>query len=245
MEAMKWQNSSMLSTIERISPTPRSLSRIAVGRTGTRYKFVLAAYQKLDALVERLDRAAIQAAIEQVGLVTAQEHVLFELLTLFRVITALGAHGWQLQPLRLFRGAVETHGTWKDGRGINLWYQSTPGAVLSRVSTYRDILVAHGFQRTHDLRPDLVLQWQTRTGTSRILMIECKLSTTGGVKEAARSALFDLLAYRQAFADSMPSTAAPYGLGIAWGRALAPRLHEQVMLCTPDKIEEALATTVT
>jgi hypothetical protein len=180
---------------------------------------VLAAYGKLNALVERLDRAAIRSSIEEVGLVTAPEHILFELLTLFRVMTALGVHGWQLHPLRLFRGAVETHGTHPDGRGINLWYQATPAVVLSPASKYRDVLACHGFQRPQELRPDLVLHWQTSTGSTRTLVIECKLSTSGGVKDAARSALFDLLAYRQAFANALSGTGLPYGLGVAWGEA--------------------------
>ncbi|NHO83152.1 hypothetical protein [Micromonospora sp. CMU55-4] len=241
-EATKWQTSSMLATIERIPPTSRSLARIAAGRTGTRYRSVLAAYGKLNALVERLDRAEVRRAIEEVGLVTAQEHILFELLTLFRVMASLGVHGWELQPLRLFRGAVETHGTSRDGRRIDLWYQSKP-SVLADVSNYREVLARHGFQRPQDLRPDLVLHWQTPTGSPRTLVIECKLSTSGGVKEAARSALFDLLAYRQAFASSMAGAGVPYGLGVAWGGGLTPQLNQDVMLCTPDKIEEALLTT--
>ncbi|MEV4847296.1 hypothetical protein AB0K20_29260 [Micromonospora matsumotoense] len=242
-EATMWKNSSMLATIERTPPTLRSLARITAGRTATRYKSVLAAYHKLNALVERLDRAAIRAAIEEVGLVTAQEHILFELLTLFRVMAALDVHGWDLQPLRIFRGAVETHGISPDGRRLDLWYQSTP-PVLGTVSNYQQVLARHEFRRPQDLRPDLVLHWQASTGSPRTLLIECKLSTSGGVKEAARSALFDLLAYRQAFANSLAGTGVPYGLGVAWGGGLTPQPDQGVMLCTPDKIEEALLTTV-
>ncbi|MEV4625531.1 hypothetical protein AB0J90_04490 [Micromonospora sp. NPDC049523] len=242
-EATKWQSSSMLTTIERIPPTPRSLARIKAGRTGTRYQTVLAAYRKLNALVERLDRAAIRAAIEQAGLVAAKEHLLFELLTLFRVIAALGVHGWQLQPLRLFRGAVETHGTSEDGRRIDLWYQSMP-RVLGTGSNYREVLASHKFPNPLDLRPDLVLHWQAPTGSPRTLMIECKHSVDASVRETAGRALFDLLAYRQAFAGSLAGTASPYGLGVVWGGGLTPQLDQDVMLCTPDQIEEALRTTV-
>lgn len=241
LEASKWQNSSMLATIDRIPPTTRSLGRIAGGRTRRRYQPVLAAYRKWDLLVRRCDRAAIRAAIEEVGLVTAQHSTLFELLTLFRVMSALGVHGWNLEPLRLFRGAIETRGTSADGRQIDLWYQTTPRVLAS--SAYRQILARHEFRGQPDLRPDLVLRWQARTGSRRTLLIECKLSQTGGVATAARKALFDLLAYRQAFAESLGESGVPYGLGVAWGGGLRPRGDQDVMLCTPDMIDEAMLTT--
>lgn len=238
-EAKRWQSSSMLTPVKRVAPTPRALARIASGRAHVRYGSVLAAYGRLDALVERLDRDAIRSAIEDVGLVTTQSSILFELLTLFRVIAALEKHGWQLLPLRLFHGAVETHGTRSDGRGIELWYQPK-APVLGEVSRYREILEGHGFKASHDLRPDFVLRWQSASGAQRTLMIECKLSTTDGVEKTARGALFDLLAYRQAFGQTPGE---PYGLGVAWGAGLAPRRDREIMLCTPDKIEEALSVT--
>src|ERR1700754_1097703 len=113
-EAKRWQSTSMLTPIRRVTPTPRSLARIGSGRSHVRYQGVLAAYSRLDALVERLDREAIRSAIEDVGLVASKEHILFELLPLFRTIASLENHAWQLRPLRLFAGAVETQGLGSD-----------------------------------------------------------------------------------------------------------------------------------
>lgn len=242
IEATKWQGSSMLSTVRRLPPNPKSIARVAAGRAATRYGSVLSAYRMLDALVQRLDRVAIRAAIEKVGLVTASEPILFELLTLFKTIGALNVHGWELKPLRVFRGAISTCGIRADGRRLDLWYQPKP-SELSLASKYRELLSAHRFQRVDDLRPDLVLRWQDSTGGQRILIIECKLSQTGGVREGARKALFDLLAYRHAFDDGLSQAGRPYGLGVSWGAGLVPQLDQDVMLCTPDTIEEALSVT--
>jgi hypothetical protein len=241
-EAKRWQSSSMLTPIKRVAPTPRSLARITSGRARVSYSGVVTAYNKLDALVERLDRDAIRSAIEDVGLVTSEEHILFELLTLFRVIAALEKLGWQLQPLGLFRGAVGTRGVSSDGREIELWYQPK-APVLGNLSRYREVLEQHGIRAPHDLRPDFVLRWRSATQAHRTMMIECKLSTTDGVEKTARGALKDLFLYRQAFRDVIEATGEPYGLGVAWGAGLAPRLGQEIMLCTPDKIDDALSVT--
>jgi hypothetical protein len=240
VEGKKWQNNRMLSEIKRASPRPQTLTRIASSRTAARYGHVVAAYEKLEALVERLDRTAIRSAIEEVGLVTAQEHVLFELLTLFQSMAALEAHGWKLQPLRLFHGAVHTHGFRGDGRRIDVWYQPAPSPL--GMSRYAGVLTHHGFPQVRELRPDLVVRWQSSSTVHRTLLIECKFSEHG-VAGAARSALLDLLAYRHAFATALADSEPPYGLGVAWGADLAPRLDSEVMLCTPDQLEVALSTT--
>jgi 8-oxo-dGTP pyrophosphatase MutT (NUDIX family) len=73
-----------------------------------------------------MDRQAVREAIEEAGLVTAEEPILFELLTTFRVIDVLTSLGWQTAPFTLFHGHVHTIGHTTDGRQIDLWYQTTP-----------------------------------------------------------------------------------------------------------------------
>jgi len=77
-------------------------------------------------------------------------------------------------------------------------------------------------------------------GSTGWLIVEMKMSYTGPVEKAARSALGDLLAYRQAFESTLSTSAVPYGLGIAWGRGVHPAA-EQVVLCSPDSIGDALS----
>src|SRR4029450_12131655 len=91
--AERWQQSRMLSSVERSPPSLRSLARIRAGRTKVRYGPMLEAYDKLISLVDRLDRAAIRAAVEQAGLVTADEATLFELLATFAIVDALRVRG--------------------------------------------------------------------------------------------------------------------------------------------------------
>jgi hypothetical protein len=243
-EAERWQQSRMLSAVERTPPTSRSLARIRSGRNRNRYAEVLAAHDRLVSLVEHLDRQAVRSAIEHAGLVTADEATLFELLTTFSLIDALRAHGWRLRPFYLFQGRVHTSGSRDDGRRIDLWYQSTP-ADLATGSYYRQVLASHDFPRRHDLRPDMALRWTDQHSQSRWLLVECKLSQSRGVGHAARQALADLLSYRRAFDTALASAATPYGLGVAWGQGLNPDSEAEIALCTPDTLDEALRQIVT
>jgi hypothetical protein len=243
-EATRWQQSRMLATVTRVRPTPRSLARIASGRSRLRYAAPLGAYAKLTSLVEQLDRQAVRAAIENAGLVTANEATLLELLTTFRVIDELRNGGWQMQPFALFEGRVHASGQRGDGRQIDLWYQSTPPDLRTR-SRYKHVLASHGFSRQHGLRPDLVLRWADRGGYCRWLLIECKLSQSMGVEHAARQALTDLLAYRRAFDHVLAPGGQPYGLGVAWGKELTPAAGAEIALCTPDMLGQAISQIVT
>jgi hypothetical protein len=243
-EATRWQQSRMLATINRARPTPRSLARIQSGRNLLRYAPLLGAYARLTSLVEQLDRQAVRAAVEHAGLVTADEATLLELLTTFRVIDELRKGGWQMQPFALFQGHVHTSGQRDDGRQIDLWYQSTP-PDLRTGSRYRRVLTSHGFPRQGGLRPDLVLRWAHRNGSSRWLLIECKLSQSMGVGHAARQALADLLAYRRAFDHVLSLAGQPYGLGVAWGAELTPAASAEIALCTPDMLGEAIGQIAT
>jgi hypothetical protein len=243
-EAMRWQQSRMLASVDRTPPTPRSLSRIRSGRTHPRYAAVLAAYEKLVSLVEQLDRDGIRAAVEHASIVAADEATLFELLTTFYLLDALREQGWQLRPFHLFRGRLHLGGTRQDGRQINLWYQSTPPA-LTAGSRYRQILTAHGFSHQHELRPDIVLQWTDQNSQDRWLLVECKLSQAMGVTHAARQALLDLLSYRRSFDAALTTAGRPYGLGVAWGAGLLPADDAEVALCTPDTLHTAVRQIVT
>jgi hypothetical protein len=184
-----------------------------------------------------MDRQAVREAIEEAGLVTAKEPILFELLTTFRVLDALTSLGWQMAPFTLFHGHVHTAGETTDGRQIDLWYQTTPRA-LSDVSLYKEVLTSHGFTGTRQ-RPDISLRWTAPDGQQRWLLIECKLSESG-VRHAAREALADLLAYRADYDATLAATNGPHGLGVAWGEGLHPVSTSEVALCTPDTLTQAL-----
>jgi hypothetical protein len=240
-KAEKWQQSRMLSSVERTPPTSRDVARIRSGRTRQRYTSVLAAYDRLMSLVERLDRQAIRSAVEHAALVTAHDPTLFELLTTFHLVDALHAHGWPLRPFYLLRGHVHAQGHRSDGRQIHLWYQVAPTGLTTR-SQYRQILWEHGFSNLRPLRPDIVLRWTDPNGHIRWLVVECKLRRAG-VEDASRAALADLLSYRRAFGATLTSAGTPYGLGVAWGEGLQP-VEAEIALCTPDTLNEAVGQIV-
>ena len=121
-EAEKWQQSRMLSSVERTPPTSRALARIRSGRTRQRYAAVLAAHDSLMSFVKRPDRQAIRSAVEHAALVTASEAVLFQLLTTFRLVDALDAHGWPMSSFNLMRGCAYAKGHRNNGRQLDLWY---------------------------------------------------------------------------------------------------------------------------
>lgn len=65
-----------LSGIDRVSPRPRAVARVRCGRHAERYRTVLSAYDKFTSLVEQVDRQAVREAVEEAGLVTAEEFIL-------------------------------------------------------------------------------------------------------------------------------------------------------------------------
>lgn len=203
-----------------------------------RFASVLGAYDKLVRLVERADRAAIREAIENAGLVTSIESTLFELLVTFQVIDNLRANGWAMKPFFTFNGSVASDGSSADGRELRLWYQSAPSELVQG-NLYRKILKSHQFTRIQELRPDLVLRWTNPAGEDRWLLVECK-HTEKAPEGAARKALSDLLIYRRVFEPALATPSPPYGLGVVWGEGLDPAVDEEIVLCTPDTLAQAV-----
>lgn len=238
-EATRWQQSRLLSSIDRMPPTPRSVARIRSGRNRVRYAALLGAYDNLVSLVEQLNRQAVREAIEHAGLVTSSDPRLFELLVTFRLIDALQDHGWRMRPFALIEGHLHASGHRTDGRHIDLWYQSTP-QELSTESRYQQVLASHAFTYPQPLRPDVILRWIDQYNRHRWLLVECKLSESQRVEHAARQALVDLLAYRRSFDAVLTGSGHPYGLGIAWGGDLHPVCEAEIALCTPDTLDEAV-----
>ncbi len=234
-----WQQSRPLAQIERTPLTPRDVMRVRSGRAKLRYATVIGAYDRYEALVGNLDRRAVREAIEQVALITASEGRLFELLSLFNMIDALAANGWNLAPVRLFQGKLCISGHRTDGRRLHLLYQATP-AEFRADSIYDETLDKHGVQQRQPLRPDMTLRWEDSSGTTRWLLVECKLSESQGAGHAARQALLDLLAYRRAFDSTLQESLTPYGLGLAWGGGLIANPESEVILCTPDHLTVAI-----
>ena len=231
--AERWRQSRMLLEVERRPVTPRSLSRARAGRYRTRYSSVLAAYSRYLDLIGRTDARSIRAAVETLGLATTDDPTLFELYVTFELLTKLKELGWNMGRLGLFSGALRIVCE-KRSQRLTVWYQSVP-RPLTKSSKYRRVQVQHGIP-PGSLRPDLVLHLES--STERWFVIEIK----GGhraIRDSARAATFDLLAYGSAFADVL-STGHPYGLGVAWGASLTPALGEDVLLCSPDHLLDAL-----
>lgn len=236
----RWLSTRSLLEVERRPMTPTKLARIRNGRHKRRYQPVLDVYERYRLLAERLDRRAIQEAIETYGIVSRDDATLFELVSTFRILEVLRELGWSMGRLGLFEGALRVSGQ-KGSAVLELTYQATP-KDLSRGSVYRDV------QRDHQLnpgalRPDLVIK-VSRRDQARWLLVEVKGGERAG-SHSARAAAYDLLAYRTAFASVLSEQAGhPYGLGIAWGADLQPNVAGEIVLCTPDTIREAISQLV-
>ena len=88
------------------------------------------------------------------------------------------------------------------------------------------------------LKPDLSMSIRTG-GDTRWLIFEVK-GVQRKVRHYARSALRELFAYRRAFGPAFGSSEQAYGIGVAWGEGMTPVHDHEVVLCTPDTIEDAL-----
>jgi hypothetical protein len=236
-QAERWQKSRMLAEVERGPITPRLVSRVRSGRSRRRYQAVLNAFDRYRQLIGVLDRAAVQEAVERHGLVSRDDPTLFELVCTFAILKALKEMGWELDRLRLFEGSLRIGGK-RASDTIEVTYQSTPRR-LSAGSLYREVQRRHGVE-PGGLIPDLVLRRMRKSAPDQWLLVEAK----GGhrsVKNSARAAAYDLLAYRMAFSPVLNTSDAPYGLGVAWGADFCAAPHGDMLLCTPDMLPAALA----
>ena len=122
----------------------------SIGATPTPIPRLTHAWAVYQALLTRLDRAAIRAAVENHGLVSRDDATLFELVTTFRVIDAITAAGWTTQPLRLWQGALKLELNVVT-RTSSCNYQHTPRG-LSKGSHYAAVQRAHNLTGS-PLRP--------------------------------------------------------------------------------------------
>jgi hypothetical protein len=239
--AIRWSQSRMLAAVEPRLPTPRSLARVRTGRHRHRFRHALHAWAAHQRLVEHLDRQALRAVIEREGLVTRTDSTLFELLCLFNVIDALEMIGWAVKPLGLIEGGIR-FAAYRSIEALELWYQRSP-AALTAGSIQRQTLIEHKIAHAA-LRPDIVLRHHRHDSSTQWLLIEAKMGRSKGIADYARAALFDLLAYRTAFAARLTAQTSPFGLGVAWGSDLVPA-NAPIMLASPDRIDVAIVQFLT
>jgi hypothetical protein len=235
--AERWLRVRSLTEIERRSPTPRSLRRVQSGRSSRRYQPALDVIATYRSFLARLDRNAIRKSIEEMALAASKDDVLLELLTAFQIERALKKGKWAVS----YPGLVQTGQFLRATRAgvtLRMFYQQAPND-LAQGSIYRAVQKAHPFKAAGSLRPDFVLQVD-EGGERRWILVEVK-GVERTVEKSARAALLDLLAYRRAFDHVLGQQTSVYGLGVAWGRAMKPSVTEEVALCTPDTINQALA----
>jgi hypothetical protein len=239
-EARHWRSRRALSSILVTNPTPRALSRLASGRTRRRYRPAVEVVRTHQRLVRRLDRDAIRTAVERHALVTSSDDVLLELLCAFAIARALTDSGWVVSHPGLVR-----HGRCflTASRGhvrLELHYQGVP-ARLAAGAAYDEVQKAHGFpgDGIGRLRPDFVIRLHDDDG-ERWILGEVKGGPRRRVQDSARDALYDLLAYRRNYDGQLAGSTGPHGFGIAWGAELEPAAGSEVVLCTPDRLGQAL-----
>jgi hypothetical protein len=187
--------------------------------------------------VARLDRDAIRRAIEHHALLTSRDSVLFELTCAFDVMRILRRQGWGEPHATLFKPPLIYIGT-RGNAKLHLYFQHAP-ADLTVDSVYRRVQKNHSFIAIGGLIPDLVLRIKTPSAT-RLVMLEVKWGVQRDVAQLARAALSDLMGYRRAFNKSLSDQSGPYGIGYVWGEGLLPASDSEVLLCTPDTLEDAL-----
>lgn len=234
--AVRWTHTQTLGEVPARVPTSTSVSRVRGGRARRPFQPALDVYALYSRFVARLDRGAIRAAVEHHALVTSRDSVLLELLCAFKIIAGLRALGWRtgapglLRPPLLLRAA-------KGSAILSLYYQHAPRR-LGTPSVYREVQRAHEFASVGGLIPDFVLHLEC-PGIARWFLVEVK-GVERAVEDSARAAARDLLAYRRAFRSSLRNQAGPYAIGVGWGRELEPSRDEEIVLCSPDTLVEAL-----
>jgi hypothetical protein len=236
-EAQQWLSSRALSGIIPIPPSPRTLNRVSTGRARQRYQHAVDVVRRHQTMVRRLDPVAIRSAVERHALVTSNDDVLFELLCGFAMERALRRDGWTvsapgLLPARCFLTAQ------RNGARLDIFYQRSPPA-LGKGAVYDRVQRDHKFPTVSRLRPDFVVR-VNGTEEDRWIVVEVKGGPKRDVKDSARAALLDLLAYRHNYHAQITGSSGAYGLGIAWGAQLDPVATSEVLLCSSDRIGLAL-----
>jgi hypothetical protein len=225
-----------LRDVEVGRPTPRGVARVRTGRRGTRFQSVVDVFEYRERLYERFDRDELRKLVERHAFVTSSDPTLLELLVTFRVLEALTSQGWALTDPGVFEGGFQVSAI-RGTEHLVVHYQHTP-RELQRVSHYGQVQRFHGLA-PGGLIPDLVLCHHAENRHVRWILVEVKGLRRRTVGTAARAALQKLFAYRRAFAAVLTAQQAPYGLGVAWGRELSPSPDAEVLLCTPDHLNEA------
>lgn len=237
-EAMRWSQARSLVGLGETAPTPTDVRRCRSGRNRRRYAPALAVVDLYNRFVARLDRDAIRRAVQERGLVVASDDVLLELRCTFDTIRALRKLGWEAPSLGLLRPPMVFDAT-RGSERVRVFYQHAP-AALKQGSLYRELQLSHGMT-AGGLIPDLVLEHDAHGQPTRWIMVEIKGGTQRRVQDSARAAARDLLTYRRSFAATLAGQTEPYGLGYAWGLDLQPMPDGEILLCTPDTLEDALA----
>jgi hypothetical protein len=235
--AQEWLSRRALSEIPPRPPSPRTLNRVSTGRARQRYQPAVDVVRHHQTIIRHLEPAAIRAAIEEHALVTANDDVLFELLCGCGIERALREDGWEISAPRLLPAKRFLTARRADTR-IEVYYQRGD-LPLAKGAVYEQVQREHGFPTVSRLRPDFVLRINRADG-QRWIVVEVKGGPKRSVRDSARAALVDLLAYRRDYHETLDDTPHPYGLGIAWGTNLDPVETPEVVLCSWDRIAPAL-----
>lgn len=234
--ADKWRRARALTEIERAPVSQRTISRVRSRPRSRRYRPAVDTAVLYRDFVRRAEPAAVQTAIEQHALVARDDPVLLELLAFFTLEEALKETGWTVSRPGLVRGGRALAAR-QGKRELDLYYQQTP-AALGAGSLYEAVQRRHQMTGVAPLRPDMVMRARQRQSTRWVLW-EVK-GVERSVQDSARAATLDLLAYRRAYDPVLSKQHGPYGVGVAWGRNLNPAADPEIILCSPDRIEEAL-----
>jgi hypothetical protein len=236
-EAERWLAMRTLAEIRPAPPSPHTIRRVRTGRAAKRYRAAVEVVELYTALIRRSDREKLRASVEGHALVASRNDVLLELMCGFAIERSLRKSGWSVSRPGLVKGGVflkARHGR----RRLKLYYQRAPQA-LTAGSVYREVQRGHQFAGIGGLIPDYVIKLE-EGGSVRWIVVEVK-GVEREVQKSARAALSDLLGYRRAFDPVLAEGPSPYALGIAWGKGLEPAPGAEIALCTPDRIDQALA----
>lgn len=213
-------------------PHPRDLHRVEHGRAARRFHPVTGFWRLFDRLHRLQDQTLLREMVESTAVLTTSDGALLEALVLFQVLGSLQERQWQPAALGLVRGQVVIRHT-RAADTLDVHYQGVPAGMPSR---YSRVLNQHAVP-TGGLRPDLVLDHRSPHTRRTITVVEVKYRARAA--DAVRDALFDLLAYRDTYRGTVANL---HLLGVAWGAGLSAVPAADVLLCTIDRLHEAVAT---